>query len=324
MEAIGTTGGTDNPGGVNRGRGFDFNIFSSDLFNSIAVRKTATADVEEGSLGGTGRPAVVAPVRPTRRPPRSSRRALSYNDLREKVTPKISGLITKTSDDGRFDVLLSVAAWKSVRSRRKARTSRAGTYGGFNAGFNAASRLPGKTLAQINDPNPATGLYHPRIPGLVSYDIFQKRLGAAGSVSSSLLQGADLARRALFAARRHAPGIAAAGDQLQPVGHWQATDGHPRRRGGRRQQHHQRHVRQRRSAHPVALTASWSPIFTRVTGTLDQKFGENFKIGAVVGYAGFGVQQPDPVDHDDRCWPTRPISSTISARGFRRSGPAWT
>ena len=27
MEAIGTTGGTDNSGGVNRGRGFDFNIF---------------------------------------------------------------------------------------------------------------------------------------------------------------------------------------------------------------------------------------------------------------------------------------------------------
>ena len=48
MEAIGTTGGTDNSGGVNRGRGFDFNIFSSDLFNSLAVRKTATADVEEG------------------------------------------------------------------------------------------------------------------------------------------------------------------------------------------------------------------------------------------------------------------------------------
>jgi iron complex outermembrane receptor protein len=53
MEAIGTTGGTDNSGGVNRGRGFDFNIFSSDLFNSLAVRKTATADVEEGSLGAT-------------------------------------------------------------------------------------------------------------------------------------------------------------------------------------------------------------------------------------------------------------------------------
>jgi len=53
MEAIGTTGGTDNSGGVNRGRGFDFNIFSSDLFNSLAVRKTASADVEEGSLGAT-------------------------------------------------------------------------------------------------------------------------------------------------------------------------------------------------------------------------------------------------------------------------------
>jgi iron complex outermembrane receptor protein len=41
MEAISTTGGTANSGGTNRGRGFDFNVFASDLFNSIAVRKTA-------------------------------------------------------------------------------------------------------------------------------------------------------------------------------------------------------------------------------------------------------------------------------------------
>ena len=53
MEAISTTGGTANSGGTNRGRGFDFNVFASDLFNSIAVRKTASADVEEGSLGAT-------------------------------------------------------------------------------------------------------------------------------------------------------------------------------------------------------------------------------------------------------------------------------
>jgi hypothetical protein len=108
MEAIGTTGGTDNSGGVNRGRGFDFNTFSSDLFNSLAVRKTATADVEEGSLGGTvdlqsARPfdykkntAVIAA-------------AASYNDLARKTKPRVSGLVTATTDDGKFGVLLSVA-----------------------------------------------------------------------------------------------------------------------------------------------------------------------------------------------------------------------
>ena len=47
MEALGTTGGTDSSGGTNRGRGFDFNVFASDLFNSITVRKPASADTEE-------------------------------------------------------------------------------------------------------------------------------------------------------------------------------------------------------------------------------------------------------------------------------------
>ena len=36
-----------------RGRSFDFNTFSSELFSNITVRKTASADVEEGSLGAT-------------------------------------------------------------------------------------------------------------------------------------------------------------------------------------------------------------------------------------------------------------------------------
>ena len=45
--------GTDAAGGTNRGRSFDFNIFASDLFNSITVQKTSAAETEEGSLGAT-------------------------------------------------------------------------------------------------------------------------------------------------------------------------------------------------------------------------------------------------------------------------------
>ena len=39
IEALATTGGTDSSGGANRGRGFDFNVFASELFNTITVRK---------------------------------------------------------------------------------------------------------------------------------------------------------------------------------------------------------------------------------------------------------------------------------------------
>src|SRR4029078_9876843 len=92
MEAIGTTGGTDNSGGVNRGRGFDFNIFSSALFNSRAVRKTATADVEEGSLGGTVDLQTSRPF-DYRKPTAVISAQASWNDLKRRVTPRGSGPI---------------------------------------------------------------------------------------------------------------------------------------------------------------------------------------------------------------------------------------
>src|SRR5689334_24435750 len=53
MEAMSANGGTDAAGGTNRDRSFDFNTFASELFNAITVRKTASAEVEEGSLGAT-------------------------------------------------------------------------------------------------------------------------------------------------------------------------------------------------------------------------------------------------------------------------------
>jgi len=52
MEALGTAG-SSSVQGTNRTRAFDFNIFASDLFSGITVHKSASADVEEGSLGAT-------------------------------------------------------------------------------------------------------------------------------------------------------------------------------------------------------------------------------------------------------------------------------
>ena len=41
LEALATTDGTDSSRGNNRGRGFDFNVFTSELFNSVTVRKSS-------------------------------------------------------------------------------------------------------------------------------------------------------------------------------------------------------------------------------------------------------------------------------------------
>ena len=52
IEGVAATGSSDINGSTNRGRGFDFSVFASELFNSLEVRKTSEAAVEEGSLAG--------------------------------------------------------------------------------------------------------------------------------------------------------------------------------------------------------------------------------------------------------------------------------
>jgi iron complex outermembrane recepter protein len=53
LETLSTAAASDSGAAPNRGRGFDFNVFASDLFNSLEVRKTASASTDEGSLGAT-------------------------------------------------------------------------------------------------------------------------------------------------------------------------------------------------------------------------------------------------------------------------------
>ena len=108
IEAMSANGSTDATGGTNRGRNFDFNTFASELFNNITVRKTASAETEEGSLGATvdlrtGRPfdydgfTVAGSVQ------------AGYNDLTEDSDPRAAFLVSNTFADGKFGALFSVA-----------------------------------------------------------------------------------------------------------------------------------------------------------------------------------------------------------------------
>jgi len=108
IEALATTGGTDSSGGANRSRGFDFNVFAAELFNSITVRKSSAANVEEGSLGATvdlqsARPFDFDGFRLA-----GSVKA-RYNDLNRKVDPRATFLISNTFADGTLGVLVSAA-----------------------------------------------------------------------------------------------------------------------------------------------------------------------------------------------------------------------
>ncbi len=290
MEAIGTTGGTDNSGGVNRGRGFDFNIFSSDLFNSLAVRKTATADVEEGSLGATVDLQTARPF-DYKKPTVSVSAQASYNDLKARATPRLSGLVSTITPDGRFGVLLSIA-YEERRLKEEGANITRWTYGGFNGGFNAASTLSGFTLAQINNANPSTAIFHPRIPGLVSYDISQKRLGAAGSIqfqpTDQTLLSIDVLYSRLEGKREEA--------QFQAISFSRSGTGKPQTIIRSGTVDGDRNLisgtfdnvdLRTQSRFDVLMTE-----FYQATAAIDQKIGDSLRFGANVGYASSAFKNP--------------------------------
>jgi TonB-dependent receptor len=173
MEAMSANGGTDAAGGTNRKRSFDFNTFASELFNSITVRKTASAEVEEGSLGATvdlrtGRPfdydgfTVVTSAQ------------AQYNDLSDNIDPRAAFVISNTFADGRFGALMSVAYTERNLVDEGASTVRWGAPSG--AMLPAANYAGTPSIGQINSS------FLPRIPRYDAYEHDQDRLGITASL----------------------------------------------------------------------------------------------------------------------------------------------
>ncbi len=108
IEALATTGGTDSSGGNNRSRGFDFNVFAAELFNSITVRKSASADVDEGSLGAT---VDLSTIRPFDLKGRTATVSVKgrYNDLNGKTDPRAAFLIGDTFANRTVGAVFSAA-----------------------------------------------------------------------------------------------------------------------------------------------------------------------------------------------------------------------
>jgi TonB-dependent receptor len=171
VEGQSTASGTDSSGGANRNRAFDFNVFASELFNSITVRKTASAQTEEGSLGATvdlqtGRPFdykgatfVVSAQE-------------GYNDLSKAWDPRLAVLASNTWLDGKIGALVSLAY-----TERNLLEEGHGSGGWLNGtevgGFNPASPFTQASLAST---------FTPRFPryGRLTHD--QKRLGVTTSL----------------------------------------------------------------------------------------------------------------------------------------------
>jgi len=171
MEALTTVGAGDQSGGTNRGRGFDFNVFASDLFSQLIVRKTASADVEEGSLGATVDLRTARPFDYDGFTFAASGQA-SYNDMAQKADPRMAALISNTWADGTFGALFSVAYSERQALEEGSNTGRWAN-GPSNGNFAASS-----PFAAARDVN----VYHPRFPRYVQMEHQQERLGVTGSL----------------------------------------------------------------------------------------------------------------------------------------------
>jgi iron complex outermembrane receptor protein len=108
LEALSTAASSDSGAAPNRSRSFDFNVFASDLFSSLQVRKTASANTDEGSLGATvdlvtGKPLDL----------KDRRIALSVEDAFYENggthNPRVAALFADQFFDDRFGVSASVA-----------------------------------------------------------------------------------------------------------------------------------------------------------------------------------------------------------------------
>jgi len=191
MEGLSTTGGADASGGANRGRSFDFNVFASELFNSITVRKTASADVEEGSLGATVDLQTARPFDYRDDMTIAGSVQGGYNDLSGEVDPKLAGVFSTKLADGRLGILLSASYSERGITEEGPSTVR-WERGTDNGGFAAASTLP-------TGASQGFAFFHPRIPRYDSYRYDNKRLGLTGTVQWAPQDSTLLTLDALYA-----------------------------------------------------------------------------------------------------------------------------
>lgn len=213
IEALATTGGTDSSGGANRSRGFDFNVFAAELFSSLTVRKSNSADVDEGSLGATVDLQAARPFDFKRFVATGSAKA-KYNDLSGETDPRLAFLVSDTFANNTLGLLVSGAYSKRRLFEEGFSTVRwdnGGSSGGWCApgvgNCGTAARLPATpenvathALASNN------ANFHPRLPryGRLTHD--QDRLGLTAAAqwrpSADTLVSFDLLYSKLEATRQ--------------------------------------------------------------------------------------------------------------------------
>ncbi len=201
--------------GINRTRAFDFSTFASELFNSVSVAKSQSAEMQEGSLAAsvdlqTGRPFDKSGFRGA-----ASVQA-AYYDNNKSTSPRIAGLVSDTWDTsiGKIGALFSIAySTRTAQEDGYSDTSQS-DFSDINNGFcgvavddpnQAGSQVVNTAIPYVNalagsGNRPANqcfsglpsdpvayakinvpGVFLPRNPGLGRFTLDQKRLGVTNS-----------------------------------------------------------------------------------------------------------------------------------------------
>ncbi|MCY1646623.1 TonB-dependent receptor [Caulobacter sp. SL161] len=173
METLATFGATNASGGTNRGRAFDYNVFAADLFHQVRLQKTASADLEEGSLGAS---VDMRTRSPFDLPARSLRLAVetTYNDAAGRVSPRASVLVAARDRSDRLGVVFSGAYGRRRIAEDGASSGQWETGTAIYPGFGAETT--DQSLETLN------AALHARIPRLELVRSEQSRLGLTGSL----------------------------------------------------------------------------------------------------------------------------------------------
>lgn len=183
MEVPASSDGLDSGGfTINAGRGFDFHIFASELFNRIDVQKSQRPSIEEGGIAGsvdlyTARPfdydglTIVASGQ------------AGYNSLTQKLDPRLGVILSNTFADGKFGVLFSAAySERTVRQEGFGTVRYTSPYANGDSWADTNPTVTGQVDGSCGAADPLDCLWAPRLPRADFFGNKQKRLGLTGSV----------------------------------------------------------------------------------------------------------------------------------------------
>jgi TonB-dependent receptor len=202
METVATS--TDGAS-ANRDRAFDFNVFASELFSSIVVHKTASAELDEGSLGAVVDLNTGNPLAGKGGFTAALSAQASYNDLSDKTGPRVAGLLSWVNDAGTLGFAVS-AAYSEQKTLEMGNNS----VRWAQARFDSVDGTPCWTTANSGGtyiPSAACDAvslaFHPRIPryGEISHD--KKRLGITGSIQFAPTDATKISLDGLYSSFKH-------------------------------------------------------------------------------------------------------------------------